>query len=1005
MCVPGDRKTPDMARHLPPAEELRLLDRELHHLDARRTQLLARREWLVKALAAAGHRDIPPYPGKTDIPPYPGETSAPSARHRAPGPQEPGPQPPYPHGPQRPHVPPPAPGPHAPPPAPGPYAPPPGPRAGEASKLSVQNLLLALGGVLLTVAAIAFTLVSWGRMGIAGRSVVLAVVTLATLATPLALLRRGLRSTAEAVGAVGLALLFLDAYALRQVALPDTGAAGYWAVATAVIAGVWTGYGLLSRVTAPAATRDRPAPPGPVPGAAGPGPHPSPGSSSAPGPHAAAEPAVRPVPTSRRRGLRLPFPLAVLVGQLPLPLWAAAAVMESRGLTAMLLTLATLDILLLLALRRTTVAPAAAPPPSGAAAAVTTAGAPAPVPTPPPTSPRVPLPAAGVLAAVGAAVSGGYALALALALSVTASTVGAAAVAGVLLLWGAALCLAVVWRPSVSPQASVTATAVGVVTSWVAGLAAVAAFGGVVIAGRPERWNVVISLLCALALAAATRLAPLRAPARTPIRRGVLLAAGTVQVAALARASGAVGVALLIPLARIGEAWAGVPSGAAMFGPADVVAWAARPAVPASLAITTMALAVTGRMARRIGTTAPGTSRGDGLTRAGGAAVCGAVATAAAAAVTLPYALTSALPALAPYPAVVGWLLATVGGLIAASFPLRRRALGAAARTALGCALLVAVPAIGLGLAAEAATYVVLGSLLVLTTAAIPVGIRSGDCDRPQRATLAVAAVLCAAGLAVAAPMSLDWPPRYVALAVLLVPAAAAALAALPRIRAHALVVPLECAGGVTASAAVGLALGVEDLPMLSLVLGLTGVILAATALRADRRPGAAYLATGLFVLATWVRLAASDVDVPEAYALPVTIPALVVGYLRRRSVPETSSWLAYGPGLLATLVPSVVALWTDEQWTRPLLLGVAALAVTLAGARARLQAPLVLGGSVVAVTAVHELAPYVVQVVNAVPRWMPPALVGLVLLGLGATYEKRLRDARRIRDALGRMR
>ncbi len=159
-----------------------------------------------------------------------------------------------------------------------------------------------------------------------------------------------------------------------------------------------------------------------------------------------------------------------------------------------------------------------------------------------------------------------------------------------------------------------------------------------------------------------------------------------------------------------------------------------------------------------------------------------------------------------------------------------------------------------------------------------------------------------------------------------------------------------------------------------------------------------------LFVLATWVRLAASDVSTPEAYTLPVTIPALAIGVLRRRRDPEASSWPAYGPGLAATLLPSLVAAWGDQHWLRPLLLGAVALAITLAGARLRLQALLVLGGAVLALDALHELAPYVVQVVGALPRWLPPALAGLLLLAVGATYEQRLRDARRLRESLGRM-
>ncbi|MBT2472281.1 hypothetical protein J7E97_31605, partial [Streptomyces sp. ISL-66] len=166
----------------------------------------------------------------------------------------------------------------------------------------------------------------------------------------------------------------------------------------------------------------------------------------------------------------------------------------------------------------------------------------------------------------------------------------------------------------------------------------------------------------------------------------------------------------------------------------------------------------------------------------------------------------------------------------------------------------------------------------------------------------------------------------------------------------------------------------------------------------------AGWAAGALFLGATWVRLAASDVTVPEAYTLPVTALALAVGFVRRRRDPLAASWTAYGPGLAATLLPSTVAVWGDPHWVRPLLLGGAALAVTLAGARRRLRAPLLLGGATLVAVAAHELTPYVVQVVDALPRWLPPALAGVLLLVVGATYEKRLRDARRLREVIGRL-
>ncbi|NEA10901.1 hypothetical protein G3I27_22440, partial [Streptomyces sp. SID10692] len=109
---------------------------------------------------------------------------------------------------------------------------------------SAQNVLLTLGGLLLTVAAVAFTLVSWGSMGIGGRAAVLSVVTLAALIAPAVLLRRGLTATAEALAALALALTLLDAYAVHAVAAPDTDGLGFTAAACAVLAALWTAYGL-----------------------------------------------------------------------------------------------------------------------------------------------------------------------------------------------------------------------------------------------------------------------------------------------------------------------------------------------------------------------------------------------------------------------------------------------------------------------------------------------------------------------------------------------------------------------------------------------------------------------------------------------------------------------------------------------------------------------------------------------------------------------------------------
>lgn len=100
-------------------------------------------------------------------------------------------------------------------------------------------------------------------------------------------------------------------------------------------------------------------------------------------------------------------------------------------------------------------------------------------------------------------------------------------------------------------------------------------------------------------------------------------------------------------------------------------------------------------------------------------------------------------------------------------------------------------------------------------------------------------------------------------------------------------------------------------------------------------------------------------------------------------------------------LLPSLVRVADDAGdgygLDRPLLLGLAALVVLLVGLRAKLQAPLLIGAAVLATDAVILLAPYAA----AIPRWVSIGGAGVLLLVLGATYEKRLRDLGRLKERI----
>ncbi|WP_405446543.1 SCO7613 C-terminal domain-containing membrane protein [Streptomyces erythrochromogenes] len=790
---------------LPPAEELALIDRELAQLDARRLHLLARRDWLLRLLQQSGTAAVRWGPAASGPPAWSAGPSGPS-----------------------------------------------GP-AKEASAPSAQNVLLVLGAVLLGVAALAFTLVSWGSMGIAGRSAVLAVVTAAALAAPAVLVRRGLRSTAESVAAVGLLLTVLDAYALYAVGMPDADGTGYAAGAAAVLAAVWAGYG------------------------------------------------------SALRTLRLPLPAAVLAAQLPLPLAALAGDAGALGLGWALLVTAALDAALALRVRATAVAVA-------------------------------------IPAAVLAAVLGSAALLVGTAQSWSAGTAGQALAPAALLLAGAALGVAAAWR---EPRAWAAALA--------GSLAAVVAVGGVARPGLEPGWAVVAHLVVGLPLLAAVRVPALP----EAVRRGAVLAGAVVGSLGALTAGAAVAAVLAARLRVLEEVWAVTTPAADPYGPGAAAAVA--------LMLTAGAAGWLSRVSAR---PEPGVL-----------------------AVVLGWAGLFTAPVLLGFPvaAVFAAQLAVTGaaGFLALRPPARGAGIAAAV-----CALAGAANVSVGALDGRAATFAVWG----LLGAGCAVGAAYGPAARWVRSGAAVCAVGYATGLLVAAAAVTDLAVVWWALPVLAVPALVAVLG--PRLGPVRL--PVEIAAAVSGVLALVLSAGRPG--TLALVLSLAGVACAGAAVRPERRV-LGWAAGALFVAAAWVRLAEAGVTAPEAYTLPVTVPALAVGFLRRRRDAQASSWTAYGPGLAATLVPSLLAAWGDAGWVRPLVLGVAALAVTLVGAQRRLQAPLLLGGAVLAAVAVHELAPYVVQVAGALPRWVPPALAGVLLLAVGATYEKRLRDARRLRAAIGRLR
>jgi hypothetical protein len=182
----------------------------------------------------------------------------------------------------------------------------------------------------------------------------------------------------------------------------------------------------------------------------------------------------------------------------------------------------------------------------------------------------------------------------------------------------------------------------------------------------------------------------------------------------------------------------------------------------------------------------------------------------------------------------------------------------------------------------------------------------------------------------------------------------------------------------------------------------LWGLALGLRALLPRARWAYAGAAAAAELIAYWLLLAARDVAVIEAYTAPAAGVAVLCGWLATRSRPRLHSWAAYGPALLAAFAPSLATiLVVTGEPLRRLVVGSVAVLVVVAGAARRLQAPVVVGGLVAAAVAAHEVA----LRWDLLPRWVPLAIAGLLLVGVASTYERRRRDVARLRHAVSELR
>jgi hypothetical protein len=196
-------------------------------------------------------------------------------------------------------------------------------------------------------------------------------------------------------------------------------------------------------------------------------------------------------------------------------------------------------------------------------------------------------------------------------------------------------------------------------------------------------------------------------------------------------------------------------------------------------------------------------------------------------------------------------------------------------------------------------------------------------------------------------------------------------------------------AAGAVAGTAAGVTSGdVGAWGQVGLQLAIVGAAAGCYALVAHRRP-VAVAAVADLVLACWIAVAGTGVETAEAYTVPAAVGLLVLAWPRlRRGGP---SWAAEGAAVGVALVPSTLAVAAAPTALRLVLVVSGAVALVVLGTLAHRQAPFVLGSAALAFVVATRLGPYA----PLLPTWVSLATAGVLLLVLGATYERRLQQAR----------
>ncbi|MBN1093090.1 DUF2157 domain-containing protein [Blastococcus sp. TML/M2B] len=336
------------------------------------------------------------------------------------------------------------------------------------------------------------------------------------------------------------------------------------------------------------------------------------------------------------------------------------------------------------------------------------------------------------------------------------------------------------------------------------------------------------------------------------------------------------------------------------------------------------------------------------------------------------------------------WIAASLGlGLLTAGALLAERLRTAAPVVAAGTAL-VLVHAQSL---ADDERY---GALAAVALAATVPALVTALRVVALRPAAAAATVLASAGALLLARAD-DVLPAVVA-GLLLALLAAAGFGAATARRDRAEEYPVAAAAALAGLAAGATSASVEAWGQVGLQLGVLGVAAGCYAVVAGQRP-VAVVAVADLVVATWIAVGGAGVETPEAYTLPAAAGLLVLAVPALRS--GAPSWAAEGAAVGVALVPSALVVAAEPTALRLVLVVAGAAGLVVFGTLGHRQAPFVIGTGVLLLVTVARLAPYA----PLLPLWVSLGTAALLLLAVGATYERRRQQAREAVAWVGQMR